>query len=612
MIKIPSFCVSIVLAGLLYFSAVGTVRAQAIIFQDNFDGSGSYSWTTARNMQYLDFTRPCLYFSQAAQWSQMSGRLTINIAGPPCITEYVPVGLDLSSLPHGYSYEFDMTLQDHAWQDRNALFLWKDALNWYDLHIFGDWVWIQKSVNGTIRDMGGFRYGFANNSATYNFKFEMHKNHIIQLLINGVQTVRMEDPIPYFTGPYTIGLQASVGSGVSYSLTDFDNVMVRALPPPASDGEQLSIEILKQTDPRWKNQIYDTATTWSSSPTIGRWGCALTSMAMILRFHQITQLPNGTELMPDTLNTWLKSQSDGYTSAGLINWSAITRLTRLVSERIGTTKLEYTRTTGSVSVAQTEIRADKPVMLEIPGHFLVGDGIPADTSTLNIKDPVYDYTTLKQHNTSLLSVRKFEPSQTDLSYLFFEHSPQLLFSLKDKNGQPIADLQTFSDRITDPIDNSGESNPAMIQSEWAKPASGSYILEVSRTSPGPFSLDTFTYDTAANPSTFRPQGFVDSVPMTFRLTYNREGTSVLKPLVDFAQFRRDLKIMSALKHITRASTYLQLNRTAELGMAATTKAQRLRYAALIQTQLTQQALSITTTGKGFLNQEVRYLTDYLK
>ncbi len=588
-----------------------SVSAQEVIFQDSFDGYGSYAWAMQHSAQYLNYTLPCMYYDLPAKWERVDNHLNINIVSMACVTEYTPVGLDVSTLPYGYEYEHTMKFVNSSWQDRNVLLLWKDPQNWYNLHIFGDWIWVTKMVNGNPNSMSGFRYVFKPD-ATYNFKVKMYKNHIVELFINNVDAIRFEDPKPYFTGPYTIGFQASVGTSVSYSLTEFDDVVVRSIPPPPPKDINLGVKILKQIDPLWKNDIYDTATTWSSSPTMGRWGCATTSVAMILQYYNISELPSGELLTPASLNAWLKAQPDGYTSAGYINWQAATRLTRLMSAKLGTPKLEYSRLSGSLEIAQAEIRANRPVIINIPGHFLVADGIPEDGTKLSIKDPVYDYTTLDQHNSSLVSVRKFLPSQTDLSYFFMEHSEGLKLQLLDSQTGASTTLESFADLIYDPLENSGESSQYVIQREVSKPSSGVYDLKLSRSEAGPYSLTLITYDTQANPFVFKLSGFVGTTPTLFRLKYDRQTQSQLTAVVDFAQIRRDLKVLKDLKHFSKSLTYSQLDRTATLGQAATSLSSRLRYAALLRTQLAQLAPSISSPGRAFLNQEAAFLNTYLR
>ncbi len=173
---------------------------------------------------------------------------------------------------------------------------------------------------------------------------------------------------------------------------------------PAKD---LNVPLLRQTDPLWGAQVYDSASRWSPAhATISDWGCAETSAAMILQYYGITKLPNNINLDPGTLNTWLKNQPDGYIGNGLLNWLAISRLSKLAKTNNPNfiyDALEYRRK-GIDKVSLTDdINAGQPDILEEPGHFIVGKGINADT--FNINDPYY-YNTRTELKNSAYNNRK--------------------------------------------------------------------------------------------------------------------------------------------------------------------------------------------------------------
>ena len=73
-------------------------------------------------------------------------------------------------------------------------------------------------------------------------------------------------------------------------------------------GGILSVPFFSQLDPQWKNQLLG-----SSNDTLGSKGCAVTSMAMILKYR-------GAPCDPGKLNIWLKN-NQGYSGGNLIIWS---------------------------------------------------------------------------------------------------------------------------------------------------------------------------------------------------------------------------------------------------------------------------------------------------
>jgi hypothetical protein len=49
---------------------------------------------------------------------------------------------------------------------------------------------------------------------------------------------------------------------------------------------------------------------------------------MVFKYNGVKKLPNGKELNPDTLNNWLITQKDGYIGNGMVNWLALSRLSK--------------------------------------------------------------------------------------------------------------------------------------------------------------------------------------------------------------------------------------------------------------------------------------------
>jgi hypothetical protein len=137
---------------------------------------------------------------------------------------------------------------------------------------------------------------------------------------------------------------------------------------------------LSQKDPLWGSKEYDSALTWAGigKDGIGRWGCALTSVAMMLRKYEV-KTPDGANVDPDILNTWLKGQPDGYIEPGLINWIAVTRYVHQSYEAgKSPTELEFVRQASGTSPTL-------PAILGVPGHFVVAHD--EDTTNWKINDP---------------------------------------------------------------------------------------------------------------------------------------------------------------------------------------------------------------------------------
>lgn len=266
----------------------------------------------------------------------------------------------------------------------------------------------------------------------------------------------------------------------------------------------LPVPLLKQTDNNWGSQIYDTADKWTTAPhqTIGDWGCALTSATMVLQYSKITKLPDGTSLDPGTLNTWLKNQKDGYMGNGLLNWLALSRLSKLAKAQnpdFSSDALEYKRKTGAdTTTLLADLQNNQPDILEEPGHFVVGTG-QSDTS-FTINDPYYNRTDLTQgYNNTFLSLGRYVPSHTDLSYMLFVTDENTSLELKDATGSAVGELIQQQPLINDTNDNSGTVSGSIVHEYLVpQPESGTYFLTTSGSNNSPYNVKVYLYDKDGN------------------------------------------------------------------------------------------------------------------
>lgn len=257
----------------------------------------------------------------------------------------------------------------------------------------------------------------------------------------------------------------------------------------------LEVDLLKQTDPLWSEEIYDSADKWASSnPGIGRWGCAMTSAAMVFNYHNIKKLPDGSNLDPGNLNEWLISQPDGYVGNGLINWIALTRLSKLSKSQnpeFDYEALEYSRVNSDdQNTFKQNIDNNLPTILGEPGHFIVGKGY--SDSEIFINDPAYDREDLSEYADTFLSMGTYTPSNTDLSYILITTEEGLDIELQDSLEQQIGESY-----IQEPIqDPSGASSLAKTLKIYylEKPGTENYILNINSDSPKNYDIDIYLYD----------------------------------------------------------------------------------------------------------------------
>lgn len=583
------------------------------IFTDSFDDGDISDWTVQRNIQYRNPNRPCMNGSQPAEWQVVDGRAGIVIDGPWCTTEITPPNVVLAE-DEGFVYEFDWWFGQSITMDRNVVFLWQADNRWYDLKILNHEIMMQKLVDDHYSlAVSEVAFPFQPNQS-YHFEVRYTPDQRIIVSIDGQQVFDLQDEAPFMAGPRTIGLQASVGA-ISRSVSFFDNLVVSLLP---TESDLLSMIHFWQTDDQWKDDEYDTATEWSDTPTIGRWGCAMTSMAMILQYHGISELPDGSYLDPKTLNAWLIDQPDGYVGSGLLNWQAVTRLTQEMSPVLNTPKLEYGRSSGSeTTLAATEIQAKKPVILQIPGHFLVSHGVlpggNGENPDLAILDPSYRYNKLSEHEVDLLSTRTFQPSQTDLSYLLLVHDPEVQVQLQQADGSAIENVETFSEQLRDPSPGSDRLSPLKVVTQLAKPESGQYQVLVSQPEFGQFEVEIWAYDQAANPTELSIAGLAGPKPLHYQLEFNKNGHSNLAAAYSYQSLSEDLAALTADRHITSRYWYSRLNRVAQAGirleqLTSPNQSQLERLHGLMTASLRHAARYLTKTGQTYLQQQLTHLS----
>ncbi len=424
-----------------------------------------------------------------------NGSLVISIINQlDCIVNLVPKDSYWNGIGNNYIFEADMKFVSGT--DHNLVFRYLPNGGVYELHFQspGD-VAINLSPNPVyITDI---KKTYTLGDTFYRLKIVINKK-IFQVYINDelIKDVILSEELPQGK----IALRAGTGSDPS-SETWFDNIIVTNLDNVPQTN--LNVPLLKQTSDPWQSQIYDFANRWARNyPTIKSWGCALTSVAMVLNYHGINKLPNGTTLDPKTLNTWLKNQKDGFVGEGWINWLAISRLSKLaksVNNISSFDALQYSRTNFmDKTKLTTDINNLIPDILEVPGHFVVAKGISG--TTFNINDPSYNRLTLNDYSNSFLSMGTYTPSNTDLSYIFIYTNPNVNLTIKDSNGNSVGESYLQQSIIND--NNSSSKNKPLKLYYFPQPTNGQYTLSASGNNSSNYSLDIYFYDVHGNTRTF--------------------------------------------------------------------------------------------------------------
>lgn len=471
-------------ATLALFYHPSIIKAETILFQDNFDSGSTDKWITMGDNG----------------WNVQNGKYGI----------YLNPGLS-NSFPSDSYWNFDWThivyyvdLTGSSGIDKNIILKFHDGANFIEMHANDKGIYLEKNAlqgGGTL----GYAHVLLENGVTYHFKSEID-NDKIKIYLDNNLIFDVVESVPVITN-WKIGLREGTGA-VSPTEVWYDNVLVTDLSEPTPTPTptptpvplpNISVPDIKQYSSPWNIQTYDTATLWSTNPTIERWGCALTSADMILQKYGFTINPGG-------LNTWLKSQSDGYISNGLLNWIAVSRYSKL-NLNSQTTALEYKRLNGTSDNLISELTAGRPAILDEPGHFVVAKS--QMLTSFGINDPGFsNRPTLASYNNSFSNIRSYTPSHTDLSYIMLTINPNFDLKITDTNGNEILGDTYIEEPLVDDINNLSTSGSSIKIFEFAKPLSGKYKVEVRGN--GIYELDSYLYDQNGNPTVNKTKGIVDS------------------------------------------------------------------------------------------------------
>lgn len=292
-----------------------------------------------------------------------------------------------------------------------------------------------------------------------------------------------------------------ITNGVLFTNFSIDYIKVKNL---------ITFPYLSQKDGRWANEEYDSAGEWAGTGKTGidRWGCALTSAAMILQKYGV-KAPDGTEIDPSKLNAWLKGQSDGYIGLGHVNWLAIARYAKGIVP--GGKSLEFQR-------SYDPSTAVLPVILGLPGHYVVAH----DEDTLNwkINDPASTASATLAKTSTIKSVNRYEVTSSDLSYMLMVKNSGVATTLTDPLGNPVA-LTWDEEFLQDDVD--GGEKPKIFSGYVPKPVSGKYLLGLDNTGTDIQNLTIYLYDLEGQ--VFKKELVIDPGASKYEIGFDRSDSA---------------------------------------------------------------------------------------
>jgi pSer/pThr/pTyr-binding forkhead associated (FHA) protein len=342
------------------------------------------------------------------------------------------------------------------------------------------------------------------------------------------------------------GQQAAASATVAATVSAAVRRSVAGTLPAVADP---TTPFFAQNDSRWAKQEYAKAKDEQfrsqnlCGSTIEQCGCAMTSVATVLALYQLFSMPDGTSLNPQTLNDWFNRDatrtSRGWVSRGYIYgdvvWAAANSLSADMARAFPGVRTVRFVGTGSGSEAQirSELAAGRPIILEVPGHWIAAVGIDPATNKILINDPYYaNRQTLDAYAGKVRSSVLFEPSD-DLSAVVVTVPSNLRVRITDANGRVVGTLDgktpedakknaltgitgstySFRESWRDPtcIESAPPPGSGTNQIVLPRPATGSYHVEVIDPNGGPTTAAIHTFDKDGNETvkTVDQQGKID-------------------------------------------------------------------------------------------------------
>jgi hypothetical protein len=539
---------------ILFFILTKNAYATTIIFQDDFQTGTDAKWTTlsGNNLWKVASVSGSLRYGARIE----TGSTIINsMAGDPNWTDY--------------SYDLDVLLTTGV--DVNIPVRWASGrdFGWGFCNEFHFNPYIHLRYNDP-----NIPYNMQSGTA-YHIRIELRGvNH--KFFINGQKLVDVDvtnQKPPCING--SIGLTISTGS-IYPTEVWFDNVVVSTLdvtpsltltPAPTTTPTltptltfiptptpiNLNVPILKQTSSPWGSQIYDSARKWTKDNlSISSWGCALTSGAMILKYHGISLLPNGTVLDPGTLNIWLNSQKDGYVGPGFVNWLSLSRLSKIAKSINGITNfdaLEYSRkNTSDINVLKNDINNFTPDIVEEPGHFIVGKGI--NNGTFNINDPYYNRETLSNgYSNTFLSLGTYTKVNSDLSYVMITTDPSVIMTLTGDAGHSLGESFVQQAMVND-LNSNIKNSPIKIY-YLSQPATQAYNLTLTSSANVLTNLTFYLYGRDGTVNVLKENILVGATATNFEINFNKDNllSSSMTKMITIDDFIHDIIQLKNLKLI---------------------------------------------------------------
>lgn len=552
----------IVFIGLLAIISTKSVLASQQVFFDDFNNASASAaqWITSG---------PQLFNGDGSQanWTFENGSYGMRIVNHGSqFNETIPKNWDQSI--KNYIYEVDMKLLNGV--DTNLVFRYRDHNNWYGIHgINNENKLVLQKAGGVWSTTPPEKSYHFNLGEWYHFRIEV-KGENIKVSINNTLIWDIVD-VNTTLVEGSPGLQASTGATTSVEVW-FDNIVVTSI------DNTLPVPYFSQNDLPWGPTEYDHAQSLGiHNPTMDRWGCKVTSTAMILNYHGMTQFADGTPINPGTLNDWLNNNNGYLTGIGkdgpysYIDMSKIPTLTKeLYEANKSAVKLEY-NSFDTIDATATATLNDDLLVKKIPdilrvqnastsSHFVVATGI--NNNIYSINDPEWKVPDLSSFNNSFTRIDRLVPSHTNLSFITIVTNPSVDIVITDPQGRKTGRQYEKYGFITEfkEIPNATYNFEAPISNlnslgkqenlgtgvnvfMLPKPDDGNYQIAASSKNDQEYTINISTMDVNGNNALVKSLGTVSSgKDDAFGLSYSQStATSSAKRSVTFDSTIQDIK-----------------------------------------------------------------------
>jgi len=319
-------------------------------------------------------------------------------------------------------------------------------------------------------------------------------------------------------------------------------------------SDTIAVPLYKQTSQPWSDDPYGNYPANDTVNTVAKWGCFMTSAAMIIDYWGQRSSPQ-FRTDPGKYNEWMRN-NNGYDASNGVIHSKVVEYAKANGVQLANTG----RLSGSSDANNAQVdeylRTGNPVILGVPGHFVVATGRTTvnGQATYFINDPIEGQTTLyEKYNNRYQSVLLLSGTPADQRNIRISgHSPIELVvtdGLGRKTGYDPRTNTTWSEipnatYMIDKIAAFGDlSSGQFIESKNLlifSPLEDQYEIDVIGTGQG-------SYEVAVNASNWNgsvsqttssgttTSGEVDTIPVDYNSTIGVVANSLYLPSISKAQ-----------------------------------------------------------------------------